>query len=662
MSTTLPPSTMPDAFQQALDLDQPIYLEDEDIVAEAASSPPPIPLTFTPTKETFTQYLEYTDILPEYPQTADGGYSYVVYRDKLQLADINEMVGSIQYSRTKSYCGRHVTKYPSFLGDMPYFHSSYKCSGVKLCQYTHPELKNLYHRHVTTELQEQVASYRASLPFSEEDKRQKTTYAKYNAVIRTFNNRALCGESSTESCKPVLKWSDPQGALSRPRPLILCSNRGEGNSPHWRELVKVDGQLDIAMLERLLNSPHRLTEENEYCGAIEQFASRLGYCQYDHKQGPGRLIHSKCNVTFHWYWPHDLNQYPYFIFRSEGDHTHPPPPSIQRPLPLIKEIRLLIQRDPEQTPSQFLRSPEMQKIYDRYGVASLNEIHESFNCLAFIPRWLYKARSLKYPAGQDFAGLEFETRKNPSLVQSYIPFLSEDIIVCMTEQQARMFLTLESVEIDMSFKRYRDAKELVLAVFLPEQSGIFTLYRVITYKETTESYTRIFTLIDDAIYSYTRFMDMDLGQYKGLAVYLQEHCDNLSHRDIIEELVIFCRIHFERGVRGLVKKGLTMPGFTARAIALLNVETAEEWMLGTQFIIALNRQNKAQQEAQNTPTQDTEITNVTSSGVQKESPRATVQPTLTLEAQIREQELRKRFLELQQSNDLLEKELQNRLL
>jgi hypothetical protein len=59
---------------------------------------------------------------------------------------------------------------------------------------------------------------------------------------------------------------------------------------------------------------------------------------------------------------------------------------------------------------------------------------------------------------------------------------------------------------------------------------------------------------------------------------LQEHPDNHDSRDVIAAMIVFCRIHFARAIRELIRKGLTFDGFWDRAMEILVVKDQQVYM------------------------------------------------------------------------------------
>jgi hypothetical protein len=65
---------------------------------------------------------------------------------------------------------------------------------------------------------------------------------------------------------------------------------------------------------------------------------------FDHIQGPGKLEHLKCSVTFTALVPHDVKDCPFITFTSHGIHQHPPPPPHKPPELILKGIGEIIKQ------------------------------------------------------------------------------------------------------------------------------------------------------------------------------------------------------------------------------------------------------------------------------------------------------------------------------
>lgn len=238
--------------------------------------------------------------------------------------------------------------------------------------------------------------------------------------------------------------------------------------------------------------------------------------------------------------PEHFTQYPYFIFYSEGSHSHPPPPPSKHPREIMAAITNILEErhDPAMTTVRFLMSPELQALCRRYNAGSLHEIHESFANLDAISALIRKHKLLHFPEGHDLNGVIFERERNPRL-QEYIQVINNQTIICITQAAAELMHSIDSFEVDMSFKRIkrRNAREIVVAKFIPEHRKIYTLARIYVESETREIYFDAFTQLFDTVQRLTgrpiRFypihgggiqavvMDMCSKQYGGLCDYLQ---------------------------------------------------------------------------------------------------------------------------------------------
>ena len=62
----------------------------------------------------------------------------------------------------------------------------------------------------------------------------------------------------------------------------------------------------------------------------------------DHPQGPEKLIHQDCKITFHIFVPNDLEKTLYIHFTLYKVHSHAPPPLNKPPLEILNEVIELV--------------------------------------------------------------------------------------------------------------------------------------------------------------------------------------------------------------------------------------------------------------------------------------------------------------------------------
>lgn len=130
---------------------------------------------------------------------------------------------------------------------------------------------------------------------------------------------------------------------------------------HHYSSVKGHTSIDIDFLEQLFNDS--ILPSQEECAVIEPLTSRRKYCgmwsfncletacvvlmkylDFDHIQGPGRLEHLKCDVTFTALVPVDPQDCPYVVFTSQGIHKHPPPPPHKPPELILRGVQNIIRQ------------------------------------------------------------------------------------------------------------------------------------------------------------------------------------------------------------------------------------------------------------------------------------------------------------------------------
>ncbi|CBF78887.1 predicted protein [Aspergillus nidulans FGSC A4] len=215
---------------------------------------------------------------------------------------------------------------------------------------------------------------------------------------------------------------------------------------------------------------------------------------------------------------------PFFV--SRGIHSHPPPPPNKPPQLILDEILDLIRKmqSPDLTPSLFLRSPALKQFCQKYNGQTLSQIHNSFVNQDRFAAIIAKEKALLYPKGRGLAGVRCELDRHPEY-REYVRRIYTDhdivMIICGFNKQIQLLGSLDSFEVDMSYKRVKgDFNEVIFATFLPQHGKIITLLRVFMDHESAFSYkllfTRVFQLIAD-IQGY-----MCAKQMSGLGHYLQE--------------------------------------------------------------------------------------------------------------------------------------------
>ncbi|KAJ5491665.1 hypothetical protein N7539_003232 [Penicillium diatomitis] len=464
----------------------------------------PIPLTNGLPEPVSATVIEHVAMLPEYPQTHDAGYAYVVNLEGLSTKQAKAAVTSFQYSYRRS--GSPSPVFNAFLGCQT-IKTAYRCSGVKACQSLEPSLSLKHHHHADEELFCSMATARRMVHQSDSFRLpQQNSTALYHAAKEKFLHQKACRQQN-ESCRLVYGIYDHPNIAGVRSHYLACYNSksSEPGNHYHHSLVGKDSSLDIHLLKHLID--HDKPTIFQECGVIKQQSSRQPKCGVIHPQGQGKMQTHDCSVYFCTYMPLDIRTHPYAIFYSRGCHTHPPPPPNRPPWLIMDDILDLICRmqTPDLTLSVFLRSPALREFCRKYNCKTLSQIHHSFVNSDRFSAIILKQRALAYPCGRQLAGIKHELRRDPSL-RLYIREISDTehgtFIFCAFDEQIKHLASLPSFEVDMSYKRVKGPfNEVIFAVFLPSHGKIMTLLRVFTDQETPEGYQflfqKVFSLVSD---------------------------------------------------------------------------------------------------------------------------------------------------------------------
>ncbi|CAI7611440.1 unnamed protein product [Penicillium viridicatum] len=406
----------------------------------------PTPLTDATNNPITATEIEFVPLLPEYPRTHPNGYAYVVNLRHLSPHERKHALDLVQYTscvegpKSDIYCSFlqcHVTKKAS------------TCTGVKYCTHIDDYLRNLCHTEVNEEL-----------------------------VARDDMSFVRCSNS-------------------------LMDNRADH---HFTNIYAKRFNLDMGLLLSLLEKEQH-EDIPEACTIIYQTRSRAPKCDISHPLGRGDIIPSfpTCTVKFRAFIPKDTVKHPYAIFYSRGTHNHPPPPPSKPPHQLIEEVLNLFARGQmsDSTVSGFLRGKGAQDLAARYGAKTLSELHQSFANRERFSVILAKRRAIDYPEGRQLDGVKYQIEHDPE-VKLYIREVVDNekgvFIFCALDEQLHIRASLESFEVDMSYKRVKGIfNEVIFATFVPEHGKIITLFRVFTNQETTKAYHFIFAMVFNLI-------------------------------------------------------------------------------------------------------------------------------------------------------------------
>ncbi|KAJ5330317.1 hypothetical protein N7476_000100 [Penicillium atrosanguineum] len=534
----------------------------------------PTPLTFHPTHAISAAVIEYVPLLPEYPETHDDGFAYIVSIDKYKPEELRRIMKSTQYAM-------------GGFGDTKNIHSAYlgcqterkrfKCSGIKSCEFLDPRLSYLAHTKADKDLWTLITSIRQEIADSSltegNGELQRNSIGLYDAIKKKFLRGVAC-KFSRQGCEPIFRQHYHDNLSGVHSYYISCANSSrENRQDHfYTSLIPKERSLDVELLQKLLAStcqPRPLT-----CGVIEPAASRRPLCGVIHPQGQGKIqSHGACNVIFQTFIPLLPERYPYAIFYSRGRHSHPPPPPTKAPWIIASEVLDLICKnlDPDLKLSTFLRSPALREFCKQYKCKTLSQIHSSFAKIDKVSALLWKQRALNYPLGKGIAGLRHHLEAKPDLkeyVQEIYETSEGNFVFCAFAKQLQFLATRDAIEVDMSYKRVKgDINEVIFATMLTDHGKIITLCRVFTDQESAAGYKFIFQMVFElmsrSIGRPIRFHylhregikaivgDMGPKQIFGLGAFLQDQDTEQNQRSPTWHLVrimIFCAIHFMRTV------------------------------------------------------------------------------------------------------------------
>ncbi|KAJ5111463.1 hypothetical protein N7532_001998 [Penicillium argentinense] len=122
--------------------------------------------------------------------------------------------------------------------------------------------------------------------------------------------------------------------------------------------------------------------------------------------------------------------------------------------------------------ASFLQSPALREYCQERKCMTLSQIHKSFVNMDRFRAVLTKQRAFRYPKGRDIAGIQHELHRDPTL-QSYIREVYDNeyglFVFCALEAQIRYLASLDSFEVDMSYKRVKgDVIEVIFATLIQE--------------------------------------------------------------------------------------------------------------------------------------------------------------------------------------------------
>lgn len=113
----------------------------------------------------------------------------------------------IQYSTKQAYRNRRNQHDSIFGKRVAFLHSFYRCTGIKMCEFTDPELKQMVHSHVTEDIWQRIKELRQHIAFSDtQNPLQPATYRLYQSTMRSFKINRISCRSWKDTCSPRGQW------------------------------------------------------------------------------------------------------------------------------------------------------------------------------------------------------------------------------------------------------------------------------------------------------------------------------------------------------------------------------------------------------------------------------------------------------------------------
>ncbi|OCK85458.1 hypothetical protein K432DRAFT_33984 [Lepidopterella palustris CBS 459.81] len=572
--------------------------EDTDSSSEIIDSEPAIISSDTSESALTARTIIYSVEIPEYPNTDIDGVAYLVNIQGKSEEDVEYIIQSMQYCHARKYPKKESRS--SILDGARCTREVFTCTGIKGCEFLHPRIKALNHSTQTEDMWQVIQDIRAE-GFKDNLRRQANSF--FLSIQNIFSKKKAC-QGQMDSCQWEFVQLPDTTTSNVPLYVVRCKNRPQRNFNHFLKDIPIALQPEIDFLRLRFTSP-QLPSTADSCGIILQNSSRRRTCGIDHVQGQGKLEYYRCSVTFNLFRPTDPIATPYIIFTSHGVHSHPPPPPTKTPEQLLTSLLGVIRSisDPSLTLNSLLKNPALHQFCQQYNRRSLIEIHQSLANSDKISSLIRKQRILDYPDGQSITGVELEYhqrhRDNP---ERYIQAVYNDgvnfYVICFFRQQVELLAKRESFEINIGFKRLRvqEEKEIVFAGFLPEVNKVITFARIFVNQDTTEMYKRVFQhffqIVEDQYQIPIRWqhlhgsgfqavvLDQDSKQYAGFGKYLSlidpDHHNWQWH---VKRSVIFCLIHFQRGIEKLVGSRDRSPeSLWSRMMELHKCQSKEEYI------------------------------------------------------------------------------------
>jgi len=175
----------------------------EDTASDEEDAPAVLtPLTLAHTNAISTFEFHFDDFLPEYPPSHPQGATLVLNTRQWEKKNIEYILTDFQYSRKQLHPPKRI--YCAFLQTHVQKHK-YQCTGVKVCEYLDPRLREMHHEVVNEQSYHRMLQITQNLERFETDIRKRGAISFHSAIQKRFDDGKACAKHS-EECKPYLGY------------------------------------------------------------------------------------------------------------------------------------------------------------------------------------------------------------------------------------------------------------------------------------------------------------------------------------------------------------------------------------------------------------------------------------------------------------------------
>ncbi|KAI2054695.1 hypothetical protein LOZ12_003101 [Ophidiomyces ophidiicola] len=461
----------------------------------------PVPLTRATSKGLHSAAFKHALYLPEFPKTRPDSHTYVINVKGWDEEKVHNIIEGIHYSHRR--CHGRATVFCTFLNCFVR-KSTYRCTGIKSCQYLDPLLRDVCHSEVNEQLWQYVQNTQQKLNASVPEEERRATITYYRNISKQFELKTAC-KNWTDSCRLIVHLSQRPDLC---HPFVGCINaincsEPEGRKSHYCRSLSGTDSLVVEYLKRICETGDE-NPPKQTCGIVQQTRTRAISCCVSHPQGLGVLQKRNCNVTFTVMVPADLTKCHFILFISHGVHNHVPPPPHLEAEEILEDVPVILHRlkaSQEAAEVIFLQNPHVQSFCNQHNGQTFLRIQECFLRMDKYIATSLKEQILMYPHGEEIQRMMFDYQYDPPL-KTYVKGIFNDrhgiTVVCSPNEQFKAFLRLTSFKIDIYYKRVQSNgfyyNEVVFSGFPKKDS-----------KAPAPAFLRVFTLLENALEYCTLF-------------------------------------------------------------------------------------------------------------------------------------------------------------